>query len=142
MLGVSDVTPVEAWALLKSDPKAQLVDVRTIAEWNFVGVPDLSALGRNVVTIEWSAYPSMARNEQFETQVVARLEVQGAGVDTPIVFLCRSGVRSLAAAKAMAARGYSRCFNIAGGFEGDLDSNKHRGGRNGWKHAGLAWTQT
>ena len=88
------------------------------------------------------AYPSLARNQQFETLLAAKLEAQGAGADTPIVFLCRSGARSLAAAKAMAAKGYSRCFNIAGGFEGDLDSERHRGLRNGWKQAGLAWTQT
>lgn len=142
MRAVGDVTPVEAWELLKSEPKAQLVDVRSIAEWNFVGLPDLSSLGRSALTIEWSEYPSMARNEHFETQVAAELKARGAGADTPIVFLCRSGVRSLAAAKALAAQGYSRCFNIAGGFEGDLDNNRHRGGRNGWKHAGLAWKQS
>jgi rhodanese-related sulfurtransferase len=142
MHDVGDVTPLEAWELLKSDPKAQLVDVRTVAEWSFVGLPDLGALRRSAVTVEWSAYPSMARNEQFETQLAAKLKAQGAGADTPIVFLCRSGARSLAAAKAMAAQGYSRCFNIAGGFEGDLDLDRHRGQRNGWKHAGLAWSQT
>jgi rhodanese-related sulfurtransferase len=142
MRAVDDVTPSEAWELLKSDPKAQLVDVRCIAEWNFVGVPDLSALGRNAVTIEWSRYPSMARNDQFETQVAAELQARGADSDTAIVFLCRSGVRSLAAANALAARGYSRCFNIAGGFEGDLNNDRHRGERNGWKHAGLAWKQS
>src|SRR6185503_7421793 len=108
MRAVDDVMPGEAWELLKSDPKAQLVDVRTIAEWNFVGVPDLAALGRSAVTVEWSAYPSMARNEQFETQLAAKLKAQGAGADTPIVFLCRSGARSLAAAKAMTAYGYNR----------------------------------
>jgi rhodanese-related sulfurtransferase len=142
MHDVGDVTPLEAWELLKSDATAQLVDVRTVAEWSFVGLPDLSALHRSAVTVEWSAYPSMARNEQFETQLAAKLKAQGAGADTPIVFLCRSGARSLAAAKAMAAKGYSRCFNIAGGFEGDLDSERHRGRRNGWKQAGLAWSQT
>jgi rhodanese-related sulfurtransferase len=139
---VGDVTPVEAWDILKRDPKAQLVDVRTTAEWAFVGVPDLHALNRRVVTIEWSSFPSMARNSAFETQLAAELKAQGAGADTPIVFLCRSGARSLSAAKAMAALGYSRCINIAGGFEGDLDGEKHRGARNGWKQAGLAWTQT
>jgi rhodanese-related sulfurtransferase len=142
MHAIGEVTPVEAWELLKRDPKAQLVDVRTTAEWAFVGVPDLTLLNRNVVTIEWSSYPSMARNGQFETLVADKLKAQGAGANTPIVFLCRSGARSLAAAKAMSAAGYDRCFNLTGGFEGDLDSDKHRGGRNGWKHAGLAWKQT
>lgn len=142
MHDVADISPVEAWDMLKNDPKAQLVDVRTAAEWNFVGMPDLAPLGRSVVTVEWSQYPNMARNEQFEAQVAGKLTAQGAGTDTPIVFLCRSGARSLAAAKAMTAAGFKRCFNIAGGFEGDLDLQKHRGQQNGWKSAGLGWKQT
>ena len=142
MHAVGEVTPREAWEILKSDPKAQLVDVRTTAEWAFVGVPDLHALGRQLVTIEWNSYPSMARNSEFETLLEAKLKAQGAGADTPIVFLCRSGARSLAAAKAMAGKGYSRCLNLTGGFEGDLDGEKHRGRQNGWKQAGLAWTQS
>jgi rhodanese-related sulfurtransferase len=141
MHAVGVVSPVEAWALLESDPKAQLVDVRTTAEWTFVGVPDLSTLGRQVVTIEWSKYPGMARNGEFETQLASQLKAQGAGADTPIVFICRSGARSLAAAKAMVAQGYTRCFNLSTGFEGDLDGERHRGQENGWKHDGLPWMQ-
>src|SRR5438046_993954 len=98
MHAVGAVTPVGAWEILKSDPKAQLVDVRTTAEWAFVGVPDLHALGRHVVTIEWSSFLSMARNGEFETQLAAKLKAQGAGAETPIVFICRSGARSLSAA--------------------------------------------
>ncbi|MBI1212444.1 MAG: rhodanese-like domain-containing protein [Alphaproteobacteria bacterium] len=139
---VDEVPPVEAWEVLKNDPKAQLVDVRTTAEWTFVGVPDLRTLGRQVLTIEWSQFPSMARNADFEAQLAAMLKVQGAGVDTPIVFLCRSGARSLSAAQAMAAKGFTRCLNLTGGFEGELDQEKHRGRRNGWKQAGLPWVQT
>ena len=142
MHAVGEVTPVEAWEMLESDPRAQLVDVRTTAEWAFVGVPDLHALGRKTVLIEWSEFPSMARNGDFETQVDAQLKARGAGADTPIVFICRSGARSLSAAQVMAAKGYSRCFNLTGGFEGDLDGERHRGARNGWKHEGLPWTQT
>jgi len=142
MHAIGEVTPIEAWELLKRDAKAQLVDVRTTAEWAFVGIPDLTQLNRSAVTVEWSSYPSLARNERFEPLVADMLKMQGAGADTAIVFLCRSGARSLAAAKAMTAAGYSRCFNITGGFEGDLDAERHRGGRNGWKHAGLAWKQT
>ena len=138
---VGEVSPVEAWALLESDPKAQLVDVRTTAEWTFVGVPDLSTIGRQTLMIEWSQYPSMARNGEFETQLASQLTAQGAGADTPIVFICRSGARSLSAAKAMAAKGYSRCFNLTGGFEGDLDGERHRGLQNGWKRDGLPWMQ-
>ena len=139
---VGEVSPVEAWALLESDPKAQLVDVRTTAEWTFVGVPDLSTIGRQTLMIEWSQYPSMARNGEFETQVASQLKAQGVGADTPIVFICRSGARSLSAAKAMSAKGYRSCFNLAGGFEGDLDGERHRGQSGGWKRAGLPWMQT
>jgi rhodanese-related sulfurtransferase len=142
MIDVADISPVQAWEMLQSDPKAQLVDVRTTAEWNFVGMPDLTRLGRSVVTVEWSQYPNMARNEQFEALVAGKLKALGAEANTPIVFLCRSGARSLAAAKAMTAAGYRKCFNIAGGFEGDLDLQKHRGQQNGWKSAGLGWKQT
>ena len=141
MHAVGELSPVETWALLERDPRAQLVDVRTTAEWTFVGVPDLSTLGRQVVMIEWSQYPSMARNGEFETQLASQLTAQGAGADTPIVFICRSGARSLSAAKAMAAKGYSRCFNLVGGFEGDLDGERHRGQKNGWRHERLPWVQ-
>lgn len=141
MHAVGEVSPVGAWALLESDPKAQLVDVRTTAEWTFVGVPDLSTLGRQALMIAWSEFPSMARNGEFETQAASQLKAQGAGADTPIVFICRSGARSLAAAQAMAAKGYSRCFNLIGGFEGDLDGKRHRGQKNGWRHDGLPWMQ-
>jgi len=92
--------------------------------------------------IEWSQYPSMARNGEFETQVASQLKAQGVEADTPIVFICRSGARSLSAAKAMSAKGYRSCFNLAGGFEGDLDGERHRGQSSGWKRAGLPWMQT
>src|SRR5690348_3268274 len=142
MHAVGEVSPQEAWEMLKADPKAQLVDVRTVAEWSFVGVPDMRPLGRRVVTIEWSEFPSMTRNAAFEAQLSESLKSQGVSSDTPIIFICRSGARSLSAAQAMTAKGFSRCFNLVGGFEGDLDEKKHRGGRNGWKHSGLPWTQS
>lgn len=131
----------EAWEFLKSDPKAQLVDVRTAAEWSFVGVPDLSQLGRALVRVEWQVYPSMERNPKFEAAVAERLKAGGATEATPIFFLCRSGARSAAAAAAMTAAGFNKCFNVAAGFEGDLDAQKHRGRANGWKVDGLPWVQ-
>ena len=142
MSAIGEVGPAEAWEMLKGDPSAQLVDVRTTAEWTFVGVPDLRALGRKVLTVEWSEFPSMTRNAQFESQTAAALKAQGAGAETPVIFICRSGARSLSAAQAMTAKGFKNCFNLAGGFEGDLDGEKHRAARNGWKHDGLPWTQT
>lgn len=136
-----DISAREAWDLLKSDPKAQLVDVRTAAEWSFVGIPDLSALGRKAVLVEWQSFPAMARNPAFEAMVAERLAAAGADEASPVSFLCRSGARSQAAAVVMTAAGFKKCFNIAGGFEGDLNSAKHRGQTNGWKFENLPWVQ-
>jgi len=128
--------------MLQADPKSQLVDVRTTAEWNFVGRPELASLGRETCLIEWQSYPTMAQNAQFVAVADEALAREGAGRETPVFFLCRSGARSRAAAIAMTAAGYTQAYNIAGGFEGDLDSERHRGMRNGWKAAGLPWTQS
>ena len=134
-----DLGATDAWALLQSDPAAQLVDVRTVAEWSFVGLPDLAGIGRQVHCVEWQSYPSMAQNPSFVAQAGAAI---GSRKDAPVLLLCRSGGRSRAAAMAMTAAGYMQAYNVAGGFEGDLDKNSHRGGANGWKAAGLPWRQT
>ncbi|MGD0143130.1 MAG: rhodanese-like domain-containing protein [Rhizomicrobium sp.] len=135
-----DLTSDAAWALLNDNPKAQLVDVRTTAEWSFVGLPDLSSVGRDVHCVEWQSFPTMAVNPDFVGQTKAQLA--GAVADTPVLFLCRSGARSRAAAIAMTRAGFSRAYNIAGGFEGDMDQQRHRGQRNGWKASGLPWKQS
>lgn len=134
-----DVSPAEAWEVLEKDPKAQLVDVRTTAEWNYVGLPDLASLEREPVLVEWQSFPSMKVNPAFVSDTERATSVPK---DTPLFFLCRSGVRSRAAAVAMTAAGYSRAYNVAGGFEGDADAERHRGNRNGWKASGLPWKQT
>ena len=131
-----------AWDLLASDTKAQLVDVRTVAEWNFVGLPDLSALAREPHRIEWQSYPSMQINPNFVADTAERLQANGADAQTPVLFLCRSGARSRAAAVAMTRAGFQKAFNIASGFEGDLDGEGHRSRLNGWKAIGLPWRQT
>lgn len=133
-----DVSPADAWTRLKADPNARLVDVRTTAEWNFVGVPDLSPVSREVQLVEWQTYPSMGLNPDFVAQVSAAVPDKNA----PLFFLCRSGARSRAAAIAMTQAGYTQAYNVAGGFEGDLDPERHRGKRNGWKAAGLPWKQS
>ncbi|MFN4090408.1 MAG: rhodanese-like domain-containing protein [Alphaproteobacteria bacterium] len=132
-----DVSAAEAWAALAADADAILIDVRTRPEWQFVGVPDLSSLDRQVAVVSWQVYPAMERNPQFE-QMVKGL---AASMETPLYFLCRSGVRSRAAAIAMTAAGYRRCYNVAGGFEGGLDEARHRGRREGWKVSDLPWVQ-
>jgi rhodanese-related sulfurtransferase len=134
-----DLSPKEAWDLLRREPEARLVDVRTAAEWNFVGAPDISSIGRKLHCLEWQGFPGGSQNPNFVAEARAAL---GEKKDAPVLFLCRSGARSLAAAKAMTAAGYTRSYNIAGGFEGDLDPERHRGKQSGWKAAGLPWKQT
>ena len=134
-----DLTPTQAWELLAQDERAVLVDVRTEAEWRYVGVPDLGALGRSVTLVEWVTYPGGAANPDFFAQLSAAGLV--AGDSRPVVFLCRSGVRSVAAAHAATAAGLGPAYNLLGGFEGDLDAARHRGG-SGWRASGLPWTQS
>lgn len=135
-----DVTPAETWRVLRENPDAVLVDVRTRAEWSFVGVPDLSAAGKEPVLMEWQLFPTMALNPGFAAGLSSALGQSHK--NAPVFFLCRSGARSRAAAIAMTGVGFSRCFNIAGGFEGDLDASKHRGTNSGWKAADLPWVQS
>lgn len=137
-----DLDPQEAWEMLSADPVAQLVDVRTLAEWNFVGLPDLGSLGRRVHCVEWQSFPSGALNAAFAEETAKALSAAGAGSDAPILLLCRSGSRSRAAAIALTAAGFHKAFNIAGGFEGDLDGKRHRGTSLSWKAAGLPWRQS
>lgn len=132
-----DITPQDAWERLKSDPKARLVDVRTQAEWVYVGVPDLSSTGKQPLLVQWQVFPAMSRNEAFAEQ----LKSQGVQPDDTLLFLCRSGVRSKAAAELMTGLGFSAAYNILDGFEGPLDGSRHRGTGAGWKAAGLPWAQ-
>ncbi|WP_027468953.1 rhodanese-like domain-containing protein [Deefgea rivuli] len=125
-----EVTPSEAWALLQAMPNAKLVDVRTQAEWQWVGVVPGAQL------IEWKSYPSMASNPNFLAQLKAAVDPESV-----LLFLCRSGARSHAAAALAAQHGYST-LNILEGFEGDVDAAGHRGTSNGWQAAGLPWTQS
>ena len=134
---VQNVLPGKVWEALRKDPKAQLVDVRTDAEWNFVGLPDLSSAGKQVVPIQWQVYPTMQRNAAF----VEQLSEAGFTADHHIYFICRSGQRSLAAAQAAQAAGFPSAYNVAEGFEGGVDADGHRGTATGWKAAGLPWRQ-
>jgi rhodanese-related sulfurtransferase len=137
MSPVPEISPADAWAAIQSDPDAVLVDVRTDAEWNFVGVPDLSPAGKRVALIPWQLYPSMAVNSQFAEM----LHKAGVEPTNKVYFLCRSGARSLAAAQASAQAGYAHVFNVTDGFEGPVDHEGHRGTVGGWKASGLPWMQ-
>ncbi len=132
-----DISATEAWEKLAGDAGAQLVDVRTMAEWNFVGLPDLSSLGRRVHCVEWQSFPTGAQNPGFVGEAGGVLTDKTA----PVLLLCRSGARSRAAAIALTRAGFAQAFNIAGGFEGDMDQEGHRGNLGGWKAAGLPWRQ-
>jgi len=134
---VENVAPRDVWQALLNDPAAQLVDVRTDAEWNFVGIPDLSQAAKAPALIPWQVFPSMQVNASF----VDHLKQAGLEPEHKIYFLCRSGARSLAAAQAALGAGYAQVFNIIDGFEGPVDGAGHRGQMAGWKADGLPWRQ-
>ncbi len=123
------LTPQEAFELMKAGA-AKLVDVRTRAEWDYVGKIPGSLL------IEWQAYPSSLLNPEFLNQLQAEVSK-----DQPVMFICRSGARSNSAAKRATEAGFTRSYNILQGFEGDKDAEGHRNASGGWRFAGLPWTQ-
>jgi rhodanese-related sulfurtransferase len=126
------VTPQEAHALLEADPAIKLVDVRTSAERDWVGrvtLPEAQHLA-----VQWTTYPGGALNTDFLQQLMA-----GTKQGDVLLFLCRSGVRSRHAAKLATEHGYSNCFDILQGFEGDKDDAGHRKTLGGWCKAGLPW---
>lgn len=126
------LTPIEAAALIQAHPGSSLVDVRTRAEWEWVGrIP-------GTVLIEWNNWPGGGRNGEFERELLARVPEKAH----PVLFLCRSGGRSHHAAATAAKLGYPLAFNVLEGFEGDKDADGHRGRLNGWKVAGLPWAQS
>jgi rhodanese-related sulfurtransferase len=124
------LTPAEAWELHAAGA-ATLVDVRTFAEWEFVGrVP-------NSMLIEWRRLGEPHPNAAFLQHLQGNV-----APDEPVLFLCRSGVRSHHAAEAATRAGYGRAYNILEGFEGDLDGERHRGATGGWRFHGLPWIQS
>ncbi len=137
---IDDVPVDEVWTRLNENAGAVLIDVRTRAEWTFVGLPDLSGIGKRVLTVEWQTYPE-AVDAGFAERMTKALDAAGATKDNELFFICRSGARSRMAAEAIANAGYRRCSNVADGFEGPLDPDRHRGRLAGWKAAGLAWVQ-
>lgn len=134
-----DITPEQAWQVLSDNPRAVLVDVRTDAEWRFVGVPDLSSLGRDVVYIEWVTGNGMP-NANFADELRRQVPPAAAGEERPVIFLCRSGNRSIGAAEVATEVGLTPAYNVLDGFEGHLDGQGHRGG-SGWRAVGLPWRQ-
>jgi rhodanese-related sulfurtransferase len=137
-----DVSARAAWDDLTKTPAATLVDVRSKAEWTYVGVPVLTAIGKPTVLIEWDEFPSGRLVPDFIDRLKAELDRLGVGKDAPLYFICRSGNRSRHAAIEAAAAGYARTYNVEFGFEGRLDADRHRGTRGSWKEEGLPWAQS
>jgi rhodanese-related sulfurtransferase len=137
-----DLLAIDAHMLLEGDSSSVLIDVRTQAEWAYVGTPDLQALGKTPLLLEWQSYPSMAVDPNFTARLEELLRSASVERGAPLVFLCRSGARSRQAAIAMTSAGWGPCFNVSDGFEGPLDGSRRRGGLSGWKAGGLPWTQT
>jgi rhodanese-related sulfurtransferase len=122
--------PHEALTLLQEAPDAKLVDVRSRAEWDWVGrIP-------GAVEIEWQSYPGMRPNPDFTNYLSSQVDKESL-----VMFICRSGGRSHQAAATATEMGYTSCYNILEGFEGDKDASGHRGTKGGWKAAGLPWIQ-
>jgi rhodanese-related sulfurtransferase len=128
---IENLTPQQAWDLLQQNTSAIMVDVRTQMEHAYVGHP----IG--AVLIPWKEAPSWEINQNFVDDV----KKIAPNTDAPILLLCRSGQRSLSAAKALEESGYSHLINIVDGFEGALDANQHRGNVGGWRFCGLPWQQ-
>lgn len=126
------VTPLEAYTLLQAIAGAKLVDVRTDAERDWVGRVAIAEVQH--VAVQWSLYPGGTPNPDFLAQLA-----QTAAKDDVLLFLCRSGVRSRHAAKLATENGYTQCFDILEGFEGDKDAEQHRKTVAGWCRAGLPW---
>ena len=122
------LTPTEAYEIWQLAPGARLVDVRTRAELDWVGrIP-------GAVEIEWNTYPGSQPNPDFLSQLKRQIDPEAL-----VMFICRSGVRSQNAASLASASGFTACYNILEGFEGDIDANGQRGKTGGWRRAGLPW---
>jgi rhodanese-related sulfurtransferase len=139
---VDEVDVTAAWEGLASRPRSQLVDVRTRAEWTYVGIPDLAPIGKRAILVEWQSFPDQAVVARFVERLNGELNALGVQQEDDLYFICRSGRRSLAAARALAEVGYTSCHNVARGFEGPLDNSRHRGTLGGWKASGLPWLQS
>lgn len=137
-----DVAAGDTLNALSREKQATLIDVRTEPEWQYVGAPDLTGLSKDVIFLSWQVYPSMQVLSGFAERLDETLRGMSVPKDAPLYFLCRSGVRSRSAAIEMTKAGWTRCYNVAEGFEGPLDPDRKRGRSRGWKAEGLPWRQS
>ncbi len=129
---IEEFDPKTCFSIMQNNTSSIMIDVRMSVEYDFIGHPP------EAIHIAWKEFPGMTLNTNFVEQVCEIVQDKS----TTILLLCRSGVRSMAAAKALEAEGYQHLINIAEGFEGDLDNNNHRGNINGWRFHGLPWLQS
>ena len=132
-----NLLPKMAIERLQNNPQALFVDVRSKAEFKYLGYPE------NSILIPWIDDPDWAPNpEEFSDAVMQELDGRENLSDTEIILICRSGFRSNEALKYLENKGFTQVSHVASGFEGDLDENDHRGNLNGWRHDGMPWSQS
>ena len=132
-----NLLPKMAVERLQNNPQALFVDVRSKAEFKYVGCPEISILIPWINDPDWEPNP-----EAFSDAVMQELDGRENLSDTEIILICRSGFRSNEALKCLENKGFTQVSHVASGFEGDLDENDHRGNLNGWRHDGMPWSQS
>ncbi len=140
-MNVKEIKPLESWNLLKEQKHSVLVDVRTNAEFNSSGITDLSTIGQQPILLPWRNNPNMDIDGEFNNKLQDILQdkfPKQNNNEINLLFICRSGIRSLEAANSMSKLNY-QCYNITNGFEGKTDNNSNEGEINGWKTAQLPW---
>ena len=132
-----NLLPKMAVERLQSNSQALFVDVRSKAEYKYVGFPE------NSILIPWIDDPDWEPNpEVFSDLLMQELDGRENLLNTEIILICRSGFRSNEALKCLENKGFTQVSHVASGFEGDLDENDHRGNLNGWRHDGMPWSQS
>ena len=136
-LGVKNINSIECFNTLSKISNSYLIDTRTKPEWEFIGAPDLSSLNKKTVFISWLIYPEMKINSLFENQIIK----SNIKKNDKLFLICRSGNRSSDAVEFLTSRGFTNCFNVKDGFEGEIGPNHQRSTVNGWKYSKLPWKQ-
>lgn len=140
---VKEISPKESYERLKND-NCVLIDVRTDAEFVFVGQVDLANIGGKSAIVPWKIFPAMSLNPRFQVNLDKELQKffpDQDAKDLELIFMCRSGARSFEAAAYLSQLGYKNCYNLTSGFEGDANDKGHRSTINGWKAENLPWKQ-
>ena len=136
-LSIKNITSIECFNKLSEISNSYLIDIRTKPEWEFIGAPDLSSLNKKTIFISWQMYPEMKINSLFENQIIE----SNIKKNDNLFLICRSGNRSSDATKFLTSRGFTNCFNVKDGFEGEIGPNYQRSTINGWKYCKLPWKQ-